>query len=363
MKHWMETRQVLDELVRLRREGVRAAVATVVRVRGSAYRHEGAKLVVAEDGRSTGNVSGGCLEADVREVALAVIRSGVPELREYCGGADEVEAWDLGMGCEGRVELWIEPASSDRLAERRLVEAEAPYVAVTRVDGSAASAEAPRLVIGGGGEEGTLGDAALDALARAQAPAWLAAGRSGLREVGGVRLFTDVLGPPPRLVVVGGGDDARVLVRQATAVGLRVTVVDRRPALLAGERFPPGTRLLASGADGLLGRLSPDPETFAVVMTHHFADDLAYTRELLRGPLAYLGVLGPRARTERILGVLGAERPVDASRVYAPVGLDIGTDGAEQVALSVVAEILAVRSGRAATSLRERAHPIHVATG
>src|SRR2546429_7471212 len=100
MKQWLETREVLDFLARVRGAGQRAALATVVRVRGSAYRHEGAKLVVAEDGSTAGNVSGGCLEQDVREVALQVIRKGESELRSYCSSADEIAAWDLGVGCE-----------------------------------------------------------------------------------------------------------------------------------------------------------------------------------------------------------------------------------------------------------------------
>src|SRR5438445_4037271 len=109
MKQWLETRDVHDRLEELPRIGQRAALATVVRVRGSAYRHEGAKLLVAEDGTTTGNVSGGCLEQDVREVALHVIRTGRPELRNYCSSADEIAAWDLGVGCEGQVDVFVEP--------------------------------------------------------------------------------------------------------------------------------------------------------------------------------------------------------------------------------------------------------------
>src|SRR2546422_405833 len=109
MKHWHETGDVLDFLARVLGAGQRAALATVVRVRGSAYRHEGAKLAVAEDGTTAGNVSGGCLEQDVREVALQVIRTGRAELRSYCSSADEIEAWDLGVGCEGQVDVLFEP--------------------------------------------------------------------------------------------------------------------------------------------------------------------------------------------------------------------------------------------------------------
>ena len=105
MKRWMETRQVLEQLEVVLRDGARAVLATVIRVRGSAYRHEGAKLLVTGEGRGTGNVSGGCLEADVREVAHRVMRTGVAERRTYRGGASEVAAWDLGVGCDGEVEI------------------------------------------------------------------------------------------------------------------------------------------------------------------------------------------------------------------------------------------------------------------
>src|SRR2546428_9885361 len=118
MKQWLETREVLDRLALLVRAGGRGALATVVRVRGSAYRREGAKLLVAEDGSTTGSVSGGCLEQDVREVALQVVRSGHPEMRSYCSSADEVEAWDLGIGCEGQVDVLVEPALEARSRER-----------------------------------------------------------------------------------------------------------------------------------------------------------------------------------------------------------------------------------------------------
>src|SRR5204862_4081564 len=133
MKQWLETREVLDRLAQLARAGGRAALATVVRVRGSAYRHEGAKLLVAEDGSTTGNVSGGCLEQDVREVALQVIRSGKAELRNYCSSADEIEAWDLGVGCEGEVEVFVEPVSEPRPRERELLDRREPFVVATIV--------------------------------------------------------------------------------------------------------------------------------------------------------------------------------------------------------------------------------------
>src|SRR2546426_11635037 len=131
MKHWHETREVLDFLALVLGEGQRAALATVVRVRGSAYRHEGAKLAVAENGTTAGNVSGGCLEQDVREVALQVIRTGRAELRSYCSSADEIEAWDLGVGCEGRGDGLFEPVRGTGPRERGRLDGRAPFAVCT----------------------------------------------------------------------------------------------------------------------------------------------------------------------------------------------------------------------------------------
>ncbi len=347
MKQWLETRQVLERLAELGREGTYAALATVVRVRGSAYRHEGAKLLVAADGSTTGNVSGGCLEQDVREVALLVIRSGTAQVRSYCSGTDEIAAWDLGVGCEGQVDVLVEPAFEPRTRERELLEGREPFAVCTYLPGTGDEGRGKHVIVTGAGGEG-------DVAARARA--LIREGRSAVEEVTGRSVFIDVLIPPPELVVFGAGDDARPLVRCAAEIGFRVTVVDRRPAYLAPERFPAAARLVHSDAAHLPERLPLDASCYAVVMTHNFADDRAYAQALIETPVAYIGVLGPRQRTDRMLrDVVVAE----GGRVYGPVGLDIGTDGAEQVALSVVAEILAVRSGRRAWSLRERGAPIH----
>src|SRR6266566_6270594 len=353
MKQWLETREVLDRLALLVRAGGRAALATVVRVRGSAYRHEGAKLLVAEDGSTTGNVSGGCLEQDVREVALQVIRTGAAQLRTYCSSADEVEAWDLGVGCEGQVDVFVEPATEPRPRERALLDGREPLVVCGVMLGMG---ELPgkgeggrgRLIVTQDAVEGDLGSADLNARAARQARSLLGTEQSGLHEIGGRTVFFDVFLPPPQLVLFGAGEDARPLARFAADVGFRVVVVDRRPGYLTVERFPTAARLVASDGAELLERLALDAASYAVVMTHNFADDQAYLQALLGTPAAYIGMLGPRQRTERIVRNvrnLGAAGPVDEARIFGPVGLDIGTDGAEQVALAVIAEVLAVRSG------------------
>src|ERR1041384_3064551 len=214
MKQWLETREVLDFL----RAGKRAALATVVRVRGSAYRHEGAKLAVAEDGGTVGNVSGGCLERDGREVAREVIRPGEPQLRSYCSSADEIAAWDLGVGCEGQVDVYVEPAAAQP-RERALLAERRPFVACGVMPG-----KGERLIVTADRTEGDLGSKDLNARVANKARELLKTGGSGMHEIAGRSVFFDVLAPPPQLVVLGAGDDARPLVRFAADVGVPVVV-------------------------------------------------------------------------------------------------------------------------------------------
>jgi xanthine dehydrogenase accessory factor len=353
MKKWLETRQVLDRLAEIHGEGRKAALATVVRVRGSAYRHEGAKMLVAEDGTTTGNVSGGCLEADVREVALQVLASGAAARREYCSGTDQVSAWDLGVGCEGVVEVRVancEVRTRGWEGARGALAAHVPFAICTDLSTGGL------LCVTAAGAVGEL-DSDVAALAREA----LASGLSGIQSVAGRELFFDVLEPPPQLVIVSGGEDSRHLARFAADVGFRVVVVDHRPALLDPARFPRGTLLVESTPDGLVDAFAFGERAYVVVMTHNYADDREYLRALLGTRVAYIGMLGPRQRTDRIIAELRTAGAVDETRIYGPVGLDIGTDGAEQVALSVIGEILAVRSGRSPASLRERRQPIHAA--
>ena len=347
---------MLDRLAELQRASIPAALATVVRVRGSAYRHEGAKLLVAADGSTAGNVSGGCLELDVREVAQQVNASGSAQMRSYCSGADQVSAWDLGVGCEGQVDVFIEPVADSRQRERALLDLDAPFAVCTVVDSPVAGEPLKRLVVTAADSEGDLMATAIGQPVTLLARQLIATGaESGLHDLAGRSVFADIFLPPPRLVVISAGDDAQPLVRFAIDLGFRVMVVDHRPGLLLPERFP-GAQLVNSTADDFVGRITLDDNCRVILMTHHFADDTAYLDAVIRTRAAYIGMLGPRQRTERILASLGA---TGDDRIHGPVGLDIGTDGAEQVALSVLAEIMAMRSGRAARSLRERLVPIH----
>ncbi|HEX9581507.1 MAG TPA: XdhC family protein [Gemmatimonadales bacterium] len=357
MKHWLETRQVLDRARHLTRAGKRAALATVVGLRGSAYRREGAKMLVAEDGSSVGNVSGGCLEQDVREVAAQVLTAGTSQFRSYCSGSDQIEAWDLGLGCDGQVDVFVEPLTDPRGIERDLLDGRRAFAACSAIRGPAGFL-ARRLVVTDTTVTGAI-HPEVDARAVTAARERLASGPSGTVAIGECSVFLDVLRPPPRLFLFGAGDDAIPLARAAAETGFHVVVVDYRRGYVTADRFPGAAALVAADGSEGLGTLGLDGDSFAVVMTHNFAHDQAYVGSLLSAGVRYIGVLGPRARHDRMLQNLPPVGAKAAERLYGPVGLDLGTDGSEQVALAVVAEVLAVRSGRTPRSLRDRASPIH----
>ena len=359
MKHWQETSQIVGRVIELAAAGRRAAVATVVRIDGSAYRRPGAKLLVEESGATRGGVSGGCLEADVREIAMTAMREGVSRLRHYETGADDHTVWGLGLGCNGSVDIFVQPfTSADALdlarRVRTLLAGDAPFAVSTIVRGPS-TALGRMLVAGDGAAAGATGNPALDHAIARRVQALLAAGESQFHDVESTGVFTEVHVPPPRLLICGAGDDAIPLATFAAQVGYRVTVVDHRPAYLSRERFPDAQRI-ERRPDAGPGGLPLGPRTHAVVMTHSFAHDREWVRHLLRSDVPYIGLLGPRARRDAILEQIDA---TDSDRLFAPVGLDLGADGPEQVAVSILAELLAVRAASVPRHLRESAGVIH----
>jgi xanthine dehydrogenase accessory factor len=302
MKVWREASQVYAEMERLRAAGRRCALATLTRVKGSAYRRPGARLLIRDDGIWLGNVSGGCLESDLRERAQRVIASGQPESVHYVTGGDTEVAWGLGLGCNGELDLWLEPGPVAGCADllQRLA-----------------------------GED----------------PINVSAGE-----------FRQTLAPPPHLIVAGAGDDAVPLVRYAAEAGFRVWVLDHRPAWLRDELFPDAWQRRRARPEQPPADLPRGARVLAVVKNHHLEIDRAWAGVLAAADVRYLGLLGPRARRDNILASLPDEARV---RCHGPAGLDIGAEGPEQIAISIVAELLADWTGRAAGFLRDRTAPLH----
>jgi len=372
-----ELRDILSALADLRARGEAAAIATVVRVRGSTYRREGARLLIRADGRTLGSISGGCLEGDVAEAAREVMQTGRPRLQSYDLTSDDDAVWGLGLGCNGAIDVFIESvaegAGGDLIALLRDPIDRRRTVALATVITAPAGSLLPgaRIFVPEEGDpQGSLGDPALDAQVTAAARTQIAAGRSAVLPVelsaGAGEVFVEVVAPPLPLLVCGAGHDALPVVRLAHELGWWVTVADSRPAFATRERFPWADEVVLTEDREVAQRVHIDRQTAVILMTHNFLHDLNILRGLLGTPAAYIGLLGPRARTERLLGDLAKEgislTDAQRGRLYGPVGLDLGAESPEEIAMSILAEILAVRNGRNVASLRGRLGPIHATT-
>ena len=365
-----ELTDVLSAIESLSARGEKLALATIVAVRGSTYRRPGARLLVPEEGDLVGNISGGCLENDVADVARIVMREGVARIVSFDLTADDDAVWGWGLGCNGAFELFVEPA--DKAAEvagalRIALEEERPICMVTVLDSSDEGvSQGDRILVRPDGtSERSLGSPSVDAAAREAALDLLALERTEIRELaGGVRAFVEVLEPPLRLLVCGAGHDAAPLVKQAAALGWSPIVVDDRPEFLNRERFPEAVDFVTVERPDKVAEVAPvDERTFVVVMTHNFLRDKDYVRSLLSSPARFVAMLGPAVRTARLLDELGDEgfEITDAAheRIHGPAGLDLGAEGPEEIAAAICAEIVAVKRRRGAGFLKDRPGPIH----
>lgn len=344
---------MLGHLLDCVERGEDAALCTIVRVGGSTYRREGARLLVPRSGSPVGNLSGGCLEGEVETAAREVMDSGQPRVETYDLTADDEVVWGWGLGCNGVIEVLIEPASAAAETAAliaHLEEQSGSAVIAVALDDSAGAPAGTRWQAGVGEVPGEIAEALSHAAAE---------GRSGVREVAGGRVFVEVIEPPARILVCGAGHDAIPFVRAGIAAGFSVTVADDRAPMLSAERFP-GAELVETEPAKVAVAAAPDERTYAVIMSHNFLRDRDYLGALLDSECAYIGSLGPRARLERLLGEL--EREPD-DRLHGPAGLDIGAEGPDEIAVALVAEIIAVRSGRDGGRLRDRKGSIHGSAG
>jgi len=365
-----EIADVLAAIESLSARGERMALATIVAVRGSTYRRPGARLLVPEDGAPVGNISGGCLEGDVADMARIVMEEGRARLAGWDLTADDDAVWGLGLGCNGAIEVFIEPA--DRAAEvahalHTALEEERPISVVTVLEsGRAGVVPGARVVVRPDGiAEGSLGDAEVDQEAIAAANTQLAEERSEIRGIAvGMRACVEVVEAALRLAGCDPGDDAIPLVRAGSVVGWNALVVDDRPACLTHERFPGGSGFVQVDEPSEVAKAaSVNGQTFVVVMTHNFLRDKEYLRSLVGTDAAYIAMLGPAARTQRLLMELDDEGAAITDRLrehlHGPAGLDLGAEGPEEIAQAIVAEIVAVKRGRDGGFLKVRPGPIH----
>jgi xanthine dehydrogenase accessory factor len=325
---------------------VKGALATVVATRKSSPRPVGSKLIVTEDGKLEGSVSGGCVESDVFVAAQEVMESGVPRLLTY--GITDDMALEVGLPCGGEIDVFVEPLRA------RIADSGAREVRLTVIEGEPLGAKL--LVRENGSTEGDgpqeLAALATDALRR---------GRSHTIEQEGRTVFADVSGPPPRLFVYGAVDTAESLCAAAKLLGWSTVVADARARFATPERIPSADELLVAWPEEALAQQPPDTATAIFVLTHDDKFDLPMLQAAVKSDAFYVGALGSRRNQERRRELLREAGLTDEEleRISGPSGLDIGADTPAETAISMLAEALAVRAGRTGGVLRDSPHRIH----
>jgi len=312
--------------------GGEALLATVVGVSGSTYRRPGARMLLSREGRLAGSVSGGCLEGDILQKAWWRTEVGAALVTYDSTDSDEDVVWGFGLGCNGVVQVLLERVSPERPG---------PLNALTAV----LRERRPQTII-------TVTASDDPAVPLGTAP-------PGWTPPDGVSVFQETVQPPAPLVIFGAGQDALPLVRLTKELGWHVTVADTRGTRARPERFPQADAVCLGWPE----TMEIDKRTAAVVMTHNYLDDRRVLQSLLLSSAGYIGQLGPRVRTERLLAEIADDGLVVTEemrrRLHAPIGLDLGADNPEEIALSIVAEIQAARTDRDGGSLRNRRAPLH----
>jgi xanthine dehydrogenase accessory factor len=364
-------KEILDDLDRWRTAGKRVAIARVVDVDGSGPRPPGAAMAVADDGEVAGSVSGGCVEGAVVTEALGILESGERKLVTF--GYSDDDAFAVGLTCGGTIRLFVEPMDPDLdlFAEvATAVRSESPAALATVISGPDIGRKL--LLRPGRPPLGSLGDTDLDRVVTRDAEGELAAGITEVRHYGAhgeareadVSVFIESHAPPPQMLIFGAVDFTAALARLAKLLGYRVTVCDAREVFATRRRFPMADEVVVDWPQRLLARVGPSlgPRDAVCVLTHDAKFDVPAIMAALETDVGYLGAMGSRRthdkRMERLTdeGVDGG----DLKRVMAPIGLDIGARTPEEVAVSICAEIIALRTGQQlAASLRDTEGPIH----
>ena len=373
-------REVLDELMELYRAGETVALGTVVATFRSAPRPAGASMVVTGDGRAIGSVSGGCVEGAVYELGSEVRQTGAPELVRY--GVSDDEAFAVGLTCGGILDVYVEQVDRESWPELTAVAADVaagrPVAVATVVDHPDRERVGARMLVRALDDVepvlGTLGSRRVDDAVADDARGLLATGQSatltygpdGERRGEGMRVFVWGFAPPPRMLVFGAIDFAAAVARTGVFLGYRVTVCDARPVFATASRFPDAHEVVVDWPHRYLrgeveaGRI--DARTVICVLTHDPKFDVPLLEVALRLPeVGYVGAMGSRRthhdREARLRDAGLTDAEID--RLRSPIGLDLGARTPEETAVSIAAEIIALRWGGAGQPLGQLDGPIH----
>lgn len=348
-----------------------AVLATIVRVKGSAYRRPGTKMLIDSDGDGVGSLTAGCLENEVRSLATAVLESGESRVERFDLSGDD-DVWGLGIGCNGVIDILLEPLTDTFGPVLRAFEDGENGTVITVLDSETETfARGDRTYYHEKTSEfhdlvGTWPDEVLN---RLEDPASTLATAGNAETVtvdisgSAVTLFCNGIAAPPELVVFGTGHDVAPVVELARLADFRVTVVGFRSVGTASDQFPDANRVISSSPAQIRNVLELDERTYAVVMSHNFVDDRLALEELVQSPVPYIGLMGPHKRFEEMLEAFADEGRTfterELSSIYTPIGLDIGSGAPYQIAMSIVSEVLAVHNDRSPDHLRNRDAALH----
>ena len=353
------------------KEGKKTALATVVLVEGSAYRRAGARMLITEDGELTGAISGGCLEGDALRKARMVILQQEPLLITYDTMDDDDAKIGVGLGCNGIIHILIEPVHDGQVNPITLL------TAAVSSDGYAILVTVFSVIDRKAPQPGsclclTNGQTILNGMETLpyrnqllnDARHALNNQQSVVIAYQGYTAFVECIKPPVSLIILGAGNDAIPLTQIAAMLGWDTTIVDGRPGYATRERFPFIKSLIAR-PEQVLEHLEINEWTAFVLMTHNYNYEIAFLKELLPVNASYIGILGPKKKLERMLeelkvaGTLITEQNLEA--IHGPIGLDIGSETSEEIAVSIIAEIKAVFAKRDGQSLKFKTTVIHSA--
>jgi xanthine/CO dehydrogenase XdhC/CoxF family maturation factor len=364
-----ELQDIVQAFDKADKNGKQTALATVVHVEGSSYRRAGARMLITEDGELTGAISGGCLEGDALRKARLVMAQNKPMLVTYDTTDDDDAKLGVGLGCNGIIHILIEPILTDRQDNpiqlfKLFLSKREPVVLITLFTMNDKQASQPGtclLLTKNTDIKGTFPDEAIKDMLLADAKDVLVNGNSVTKTyIYGDKFtcFIELLQPAVSLVLFGAGNDVIPLVQLADVLGWHIYIVDGRSNYAIPERFPLAKKIIMARPENALAQIVIDDRTVIVLMTHNYIYDMAVLKQLLPLQLPYVGALGPKKRLLRMLEELRDEgmeiTDEQLASVYGPTGLDIGSENADEIALSIIAEMQAVLNNRMGTSLRHK---------
>jgi xanthine dehydrogenase accessory factor len=354
--------------------GKKAALATVVHVEGSSYRRPGARMLVTDDGMLTGTISGGCLEGDALRKALLAINEQKNKLVTYDTSDEEDARFGVQLGCNGIVHILFEPIFDDnpdnpiqllkRVAAQRQT---AVLVSLFSLENKGLQPGLCMLQIAAqrwvSASSGLSKDILADLQSRLVEAFSLNKSITKQYAADLLTAYIELLHPPVSLIICGAGNDAIPVVQAANLIGFDATIIDGRQTHANLQRFPTANAIIVSKAEQALAQVALDERTAWVLMTHNYNYDLEVLTQLMETNCRYIGILGPKKKLQRMLdevagkGILLTEEKLN--KIYSPVGLDLGAETAEEIAISITAEVNAVFTGRGGQSLRDKEEAIH----